>query len=336
MSSPLLPRPMSREKTARAARLRVAAFAWVLLAAPVFADARTGVLEFVNFNTWNVNEPYGSRIEHAIEGLAAEAPDVIALEEIYLDGDGVPPRADVSIADALRMDRVSHAAATVPFGTGQATEGLALLSRHPIVASTYLQLPSPNGGSGRIVLEATISTPFGLVDCYATHLSTNANERDVQAQALFAFIESVPHQQPPVVLGDLNAVPTSLALLFLTGAISAGGTRGNLVDGWSVLHPGDPGPTFATANAPGQRLDRRFDYVLLGRGTAAEPAAGRWVESRRILDQPDEAGIYPSDHLAIATSIRFEGEPPAVAHRGGGCAIAGSAATAVPSAAAAL
>ncbi len=319
MVNVLVPRRIIPEKPVAWTCLRVAAFACLVVAWPLDGRARTGVVEFVTFNTWNVNEPYASRIEHATAMLATEAPDVIALQEVYLEGDGVPQRADVTLADALRMDRVAHAAATVPFGAGRAVEGLAILSRYPIVSSTYVDLPAPNGGNGRIVLEATLSTPFGLINCYATHLSTNASERDAQAQALLAFVESVPHQQPPVILGDLNAVPTSLAVLFLTGAIAAGGVRGNLVDGWPLLHPGDPGPTFATANAPGERLDRRFDYILLGRGTAADPAQGRWVESRRVLDQPDDSGVYPSDHLALAATIRFEGEPPPSAHRSGGC-----------------
>lgn len=295
----------------------------ITLAMATREDAKTGTLEFVTFNTWNVNEPFQSRIDHAIEGLRAEAPDVIALQEIYLAGPGVPFRADERIASALHMDRVSHAAAEVPLGDGQAIEGLALLSRHPIVSSTYETLPTPNGGNGRIVLQGTISTPLGLVDCYVTHLSTNASERDEQAQALFAFVQSIPHIQPPVVLGDLNAVPTSLALLFLTGTIPAGGVRGNLVDGWPLLHPGDPGPTFATANAPGQPLDRRFDYVLLGSGTAAQPADGRWVEMHRVLDQPDGAGIFASDHLGMSATLRFEGEaPPSAKSGGGGCSVA--------------
>lgn len=303
-------------------RRTLAALVAVILGGAARGDAKVGALEFVTFNTWNVNEPFQSRIDHAIEGLRAEAADVIALQEIYLEGPGVPFRADERIATALRMDRISHAAATVPLGDGQATEGLALLSRHPIVASTYLTLPTPNGGNGRIVLQGTISTPVGLVDCYVTHLSTNASERDEQAKALFAFVQSVPHVQPPVILGDLNAVPTSLALLFLTGSIPAGGVRGNLVDGWPLLHPGDGGPTFATANAPGQPLDRRFDYVLLGSGTASEPAGGRWVEMHRILDQADGAGVFPSDHLGMSATLRFDGEAPPAAKSGGGCAVA--------------
>lgn len=297
-----------------------------VLVAPDRGQAKTGELEFVTFNTWNVNEPYQSRIDHAIEGLRAEAPDVIALQEVYLDGPGVAFRADERIASALHMDRITHPAAEVPLGDGEATEGLSLLSRHPIVSSTYVRLPTPNGGNGRIVLQGTISTPIGLVDCYVTHLSTNASERDEQAKALFAFVESIPHVQPPVVMGDLNAVPTSLAVLFLTGAIPAGGVRGDLVDGWPLLHPGDPGPTFATANAAGQPLDRRFDYVLLGSGSAAEPAGGRWVEMHRTLDEPDGTGVFPSDHLALAATLRFEGEAPPTAKSGGGCSVARAAA----------
>ncbi len=302
-------------------RALVTALVSVLLA-PVRGQAKTGELEFVTFNTWNVNEPYQSRIDHAIEGLRAEAPDVIALQEVYLDGPGVAFRADERIATALHMDRITHPAAQVVLGDGQATEGLALLSRHPIVSSTYVTLPTPNGGNGRIVLQGTISTPVGLVDCYVTHLSTNASERDEQAKALFAFVQSIPHVQPPVVMGDLNAVPTSLAVLFLTGAIPAGGVRGDLVDGWSLLHPGESGPTFATANAPGQALDRRLDYVMLGSGSAAEPAGGRWVEMHRTLDEPDGTGVFPSDHLAMSATLRFEGEAPPAAKSGGGCSVA--------------
>ncbi len=285
------------------------------------ARARVGNVVFITFNTWNVNEPFQSRIDNAIEQLRTESPDVLGLEEIYLEGDGVAFRTDERIASALHLDRVSHAAATVPLGSGTATEGLSLLSRYPIVSSTFLQLPSPNGGNGRIVLQGTISTPFGLIDCYVTHLSTNSNERDQQAQAAFAFIQSIPHVQPPVLIGDFNAVPESLALLFLTGGISVNAQRGNLTEVWSALYPGDPGPTFATANAHGEPLDRRLDHVLVGVGSAAEPEGGRFVEAHRVLDQADPNGVFPSDHLGVSATLRFDGEPPPAAHGGGGCAV---------------
>ena len=48
--------------------------------------------------------------------------------------------------------------------------------------------------------------------------------------------------------------------------------------------------------------DRRIDYIFAGishQGSGMEGGAGTVEDARVVLDEPDENGVFPSDHFAL-------------------------------------
>ena len=113
---------------------------------------------------------------------------------------------------------------------------------------------------------------------------------------------------PPVVTGDLNAVPESDEVRLLEGFLTEPSVPDLLlVDAWRYAAPGDRGITWSRANphaAATGEPDARIDYVLVGtpRATGAVQVAGAWVAGDRPRD-----GVWPTDHAAVVADLRLGG-----------------------------
>ena len=93
-------------------------------------------LKVVTLNLWGEQPPLARRMQLAVEGLRALAPDVVGLQEVRQVPGTVPNQA-ATLATALGMHYYFEPA--TPWGGGD--EGLAILSRHPIVARRVHELP---------------------------------------------------------------------------------------------------------------------------------------------------------------------------------------------------
>lgn len=120
----------------------------------------------VTLNLWGEQPPLERRMQLVVEGLRALAPDVIALQEVR-EVPGALPNQAKTIADALGM--VLHFAAATPWGGGD--EGLAILSRFPIVERFARELPHAVATERRIALGAVVETPRGRLAAFTTHLN---------------------------------------------------------------------------------------------------------------------------------------------------------------------
>ena len=210
-----------------------------------------------------------SRLGTAIAGLDA---DVVAMQEV----DRLLPRSDRSdqaqeIAASCAGDgppwHAVFAAALHgtpgPGGDSSAADssaahvpsyGIALLSRHPVVATRELRLapargrrpiPLPPGtrppiwflaDEQRVALAATVHTPDGDLTVISTHLSFAPGRAMLQLRRLRAWAADLP--RPLVVMGDLN----------LPGSVP------RRLTGWSSLVQA---PTF-----PAQQPRLQLDHVL--------------------------------------------------------------------------
>ncbi len=119
---------------------------------------------------------------------------------------------------------------------------------------------------------------------YVTHLAANATraEREAQVEAVLALVDGDRSRagEPfrPILLGDLNAGPESDVVALMTE---------QFVDAWAEA--GDGGPGFTSD--PTRILDRRFDYVLVGRSSGLRPT---------------EVSVDPevlSDHLPVLAEL---------------------------------
>jgi endonuclease/exonuclease/phosphatase family metal-dependent hydrolase len=263
-------------------------------------------LKVVTLNLWGEQPPLDRRIELAIEGLRALAPDVIGLQEVRQIPGTVPNMAE-TLAAALGMG--SYFEPATPWGGGE--EGLAILSRHPIVARRVHELPHAVPTERRLALGVTVETAAGAVDVWTTHLNyrlADGGKREDQIVALDEHIAAAPSELPKILCGDFNATPDSDEIRFLRGLHTSAGRRTFWQDAWERRHGRADGFTWARANPYTARLrwlerDRRLDYIFV----SPMKRDGRGVvhDCRIVLDRAASDGALPSDHFGLYAEVQL-------------------------------
>jgi endonuclease/exonuclease/phosphatase family metal-dependent hydrolase len=262
-------------------------------------------IKVLTLNIWGEQPPLDARMRGMEAGIRALAPDVIALQEVRQ----IPGQLDNTagtLADALGM--ALHYAAATPWGGGE--EGLAILSRFPIVARMDRELPHATPEERRIVLGVTVDTPIGAFSAFTTHLNYRLHEgdkREDQIVAAEALVAATASELPKVFMGDFNAIPDSDEIRWLRGLHTVGGRRVYYQDAFERRHPTDPGYTWARANVHTQKLrwlalDRRIDYIFVS--PMRRDGRGVVQECRIVLDRPDSDGCFPSDHFGLYAEVQ--------------------------------
>ena len=264
-------------------------------------------LRVATLNIWNRFGPWDRRLEAIRAGVGAIAPDLMGLQEVVRldpgDGDGLDQSA--AIADGFGYH--------VAYGRAHDEKwwGNAALSRWPITRSHCFELPRVGTDERRTLLYADVSSPFGSIPFFVTHLNwkfEDGHVRQAQVREIVARVEALasPEALPAIVVGDFNAVPSSDEIRFLRGLTSLdGSTRVYYQDAFAVAGDGSAGITYARRNefaAPLREPDRRIDYIFV-RGRDArfrcEP-----LDARVCFDEPHE-GTFPSDHFGVLATLRM-------------------------------
>ena len=263
-------------------------------------------LKVVTLNLWGEQPPLDRRMQLAVDGLRALAPDVVGLQEVRQVPGSVPNQAE-TLARALGMEHYFEAA--TPWGGGD--EGLAILSRHPIAARSMHELPHAVPTERRLVIGATVTTPDGAVEVYTTHLNyrlTDGGKREDQIVALDEHIGKRDSELPKILCGDFNATPDSDEIRFLRGLHTSSGRRTFWQDAWERRHGRADGFTWARANPYTARLrwlerDRRLDYIFV----SPMKRDGRGVvhDCRIVLDRAAADGALPSDHFGLYAEVQL-------------------------------
>jgi len=264
-------------------------------------------LRFVTFNLWGENGPHARRLDLAADGLVALAPDVLALQEVR-DVPGRLPNQAETLAKCLGF-HVAFAPAT-EWGGG--VEGLAIVSRFPVHASSSVRLPHATDTEGRIALSACLQTPRGPLWVHTTHLSYRLHEgrqREDQVMTVDTQIaaRAAETDLPQILAGDFNTVAESDELRWLRGLTTLGGRRVFYQDAWATVHPGQPGVTWMTENPFRAKMnwlpaERRIDYIFVT--AARRDGRGAVRDARVVLDQPDADGVFPSDHAGLLADVQ--------------------------------
>jgi endonuclease/exonuclease/phosphatase family metal-dependent hydrolase len=261
-------------------------------------------LRILNLNIWNYNEPWIERRARIVELIQETEPDVVALQEIrYHDRLSYRNHQADQILTGLSGYRcVWHPAHYWPPGEGDnrggtCWEGLAILSRYPIVDQAILHLsrdPSDSRDSfQRLVMGARVQTPGGPFWLFNTHYPLSADARDRVVVETLDFVEQTAGELSFALSGDLNAVPEHLPIRFLSGQTEIGGRRSALLDVWTVCHPGEPGYTF-----PAWEPSRRIDYLFVASSIEV-------VDVSVVGSVPDRKMVSPSDHCGLLADLRF-------------------------------
>lgn len=264
-----------------------------------------GTLRVLTWNLWWRHGPWEERLPAMLESVARVTPDIACFQEVWADeatGDSLAGR----VADRLGGFHTVGAARFVADGV---SFGNAVVSRWPIADVAVLDLPAPTGSEEfRTCIRADVETPAGIVQVFCTHLNWRFDESHVrqdQVRSICAFVASAPPRTyPPVLCGDLNAVPDSDEIRMLTGRAAVAVERLVFHDAWEVAGGGGPGLTWSNAN-PYAALDlepeRRIDYVLVG----WPKAGGRGhVEHCEVVGTEPVAGVTPSDHYGVLATLR--------------------------------
>jgi endonuclease/exonuclease/phosphatase family metal-dependent hydrolase len=179
------------------------------------------------------------------------------------------------------------------------TEGPALLSRFPIRHWAVEVLP--RGGrltEPRVLLYATVQTPWGLLPVATTHTSGQPRQHRRIAAVLHRYRRALP----TILLGDFNALEDSAAMAALTHAAG-------FHDAFRRVHATACGFTSdQVLTAPAPTVSQRIDYTLLLPGAEVP---GRVWRSEVILNRPgrlpDGRVLWPSDHYGVLTEVELRG-----------------------------
>lgn len=203
-----------------------------LVAASTPARAESLELRVVTYNVWGIpliTPSRAARIAAIGPALAALEPDLVTLQEVWLDED-----AEV-LATALRSAGLGHVRRLrSPIG---ADSGLLVASRYPILEDDFgpfragglPEIPwhldwAAQKGVGRV----RIRTPLGELDFGATHMQATYGSDDYLFVQLSQVLDAVERlgpiglgeRRPPLILaGDLNAPFHALPFRLLASAL---------------------------------------------------------------------------------------------------------------------
>jgi endonuclease/exonuclease/phosphatase family metal-dependent hydrolase len=279
-------------------------------------------LRLCTINFWGIEPPLERRLELARSQLAALAPDVVAMQEVRpVDGRSGRTTADV-LGEALGMASVYQPAVRWndgDFGPGRpgGEEGLALLSRLPILEHRAMPLPQARPTEARILLSARIQTAAGPVWCHTTHLHYRLDDGLAREEQVVAIDEAVrgfgrgPDDLPQLLCGDFNAPPDADEIRFLRGLCTLAGRRTHFQDAWLRVRSDDPGFTWSSENEQTRPLrsldiDRRIDYVFVT--TRRRDGRGTVLDAQVVLSDRDSGGACASDHFGVLAEVQIAPE----------------------------
>ena len=122
---------------------------------------------------------------------------------------------------------------------------------------------------------------------FNTHLDNKSQQARIEGIRLVVDKIQEFGALPAILLGDLNATPSSKTIL---------STKDDFDDAHDIAALSDEGATY---HAFGSDFDReRIDYILLSKGDFS-------VSEYRIVDN-GRSGVYASDHSPIYVKITFE------------------------------
>lgn len=258
-------------------------------------------MRVVTWNLWWRFGPWQERAAAITATLARIDADVVCLQEVWA-ADGRRQADDLAA-------ELGYAAVGSADGAERVV-GNAILSRHPILESEIVVLPRDDAAPGpRTVVRARLDTPHGPSEVFCTHLAYRVDESDLRRRQLTEICRLVAARRgdpdtafPPVLCGDLNAVPTSDEIRCLTGEAPPPVSGLAFTDAWAAVGSG-PGHTWDDRNPYQAQTTwprRRLDYVLVG---WPRPKPFGNPRSARLAGGRPIGGVWPSDHLAVVVDL---------------------------------
>jgi endonuclease/exonuclease/phosphatase family metal-dependent hydrolase len=266
-------------------------------------------VRIATWNLWGRYGPWEARYPAIRETLRRVDADIVGLQEVWEDDER---NQACELARELGYDSVVFAHNLERDG---ARSGNAILARWPFRRTEVRALPREGGGvrddegEERLVVFAEVEGPRGPVQLFCAHLSWRSDHsaiRQEQVRKIATFIREMrPRSFPAVLVGDLNAEPTSDELRMLTGLAPVPVPGVVLRDAWDAVDPGARGDTVTNDNpfsAANLDVARRIDYVLLGQPKLG--GVGHALHVELTGNEPVD-GMWPSDHYGVVAELRY-------------------------------
>ncbi|MBN1287601.1 MAG: endonuclease/exonuclease/phosphatase family protein [Anaerolineae bacterium] len=250
-------------------------------------------MKFLTLNLRHNADRWPERRALVLDMLRAELPDVIAFQEVAL-----PVRQADDIAEALNaaLPAGPYRVFFEPKWQPDAWEGIALLSRLPVLAHERLELP---GDGGRVAQCIRASFDGTVIDFANTHLHhrpiENESARLPQARRLLEWMaRPVEPARRWLLAGDFNTLP---------GSETIGAVRQYFDSAYRAHHGAEPARTFPTPLVEGWQSypdGLTIDYIFF------DPAGFRVDDARVVGGEPHPGGdptLYPSDHYGLVAEV---------------------------------
>ena len=301
--------------------------------------AAPSVIKVLSYNVWNTNPPhwvynnnvkrkerYNRRMDLLAQNIKDSGADIVALQEVRYDSsfssrnfqlEHILERLGESWQHVYQpaMDYFEAEKGQ----KGREEEGLAIISRFPIIKTDYLLLPRLfNDGDDkqhqRACLHAQVLANEKAIDVFVTHLSLSQRARELCRSSLGVYPQQPSTSGVSLFMGDLNSESQDPFFTLL---------KGKLKDAWLELYD-EPEPRSADENVqrhaltfPSDNPTKRIDFVLYQDGEAAEKQT-RVLSCKLIGQDPtpeteNDAGngmldpdsrLYASDHRGVL--VEFE------------------------------
>jgi endonuclease/exonuclease/phosphatase family metal-dependent hydrolase len=230
-----------------------------------------------------------------VAGLAAEWPDLVALQEVSAgreQGERLAAALNAA-ASAGREPKYRYAQQT---NLRRHDLSVGILARHAILDQAWVDLQ----GQGRVALAVTIEIDGRRLGFVSTHLfweigPAGEEARRYQAGVLADWVARTFAAVPTIVGGDFNALPDGLTYAYLT-------------ERWTSLyaerHGAEPAWTCPTPLAPTpEGWQGTLDYLF----KAPRTTPLRTLDARLFLNEPapHDPKLYPSDHVGMLARVAF-------------------------------
>jgi endonuclease/exonuclease/phosphatase family metal-dependent hydrolase len=255
------------------------------------------IVRVLTLNLWNINEPLDARLAALCAGVGRLQPDVICLQEVS----GHPRLGRIESEIIAEQCGFTHHAYSLSGHWGKREEGLAILSRHPLIASSSVALPEFTGDMARQVFVCELKVEARSLIVANTHLAfplRMTRERSSQAAVAVAAIKDCRDRSAAravILCGDVNDAPNSPAIRTILDS------ELGLVDTFAFFHPQNAGHTFSLRNpyvdAPPEE-EGRIDYIFAGGELELD-------SGEIVFDGRDGLEIV-SDHFGLLCSLRLK------------------------------
>jgi len=283
----------------------------------------------LSYNLWNFSPHYKERMGLITDQIRKLQPDIVGLQEVRYSNheyplDDRPPVAGFQLEDLVsELDEyqfvyqpgmsyfrvVAGAQRPIPRHT---EEGVAILSRYPIVETNFVALSRNFSDIGdehqRVCLSAVVDTPGGYVSVASTHLSLSDTARKRNIVEVYDLINTLPY--PRILLGDFNENFQSLSLDFFRGKYPMAGTSPAFKDAWSSFNNPDfnkekekQGWTYITIHEEPKKI---IDFILFEGKQIDLQNCYVVSNNNHTIVLSDNETLFPSDHRALMATFQFK------------------------------